>query len=132
MAKDSKTKNDKIKHIYLILVTSLLVLGAGWKVYGHFAKTTALEVVARAGAKGREAAAKSFVWIEERLAIGTHDQRVHRQKEAVERAKNRVRFKENDDEPTVREVEDVKIQEVLLKEAEQERTELIEQYKSKK
>ena len=132
MAKDSRTKNDKIKHIYLILVTTLLVLGAGWKVYGHFAKTTALEVVARAGVKGREAAFKSITWIEERLAIGTHDQRVDRQKEAVESAKNRVRFKENDEEPTVRELEDVKLQEVRLKEVEQERTELIEQYKSKK
>ena len=54
------------------------------------------------------------------------------EKDAVERAKNRIRFKENDELPTAREVEDVQIQETLLKETVKEREELIEQYKSKK
>lgn len=117
----AKGKNDRIKHVYLIIVTVLLILGAGWKVYGHFAKTSAVEAVA-----------KSIAWVEERLAIGTHDDRVHRQKEAVESARDRVRFKENDVEPTIRELEDVAMQEERLKEVEKEREELVEQYESKK
>ena len=122
MAKD---KNGRLKLIYMITITTLALFGAGWAAYGHFAKTSVVEA-------GQKAAAKSFAWIEERLAIGTHDQRVHRQKEAVESAKNRVRFKENDKPPTTREIEDVAIQEVRLKEVVKEREELIEQYKSKK
>ncbi len=127
-----KGKSDKIKHYYITIATVLLVFGAGWKVYGHFAKTTAVETLAKSVIAGRDAAAKSFAWVEERLAIGTHDDRVRRQKDAVERAKNRIRFKEKDKAPTTREVEDVQVQKERLKEIVKEREELIEQYKSKK
>lgn len=122
MAKD---KNDRLKHLYIIVATFLLVAGAFNWVYGHFAKTSVVEKLAVTVEKG-------LSFVEERLAIGTHDDRVHRQKEAVESAKNRVRFKENDDEPTTRELEDVLMQEARLEEVKQERAELIEQYKSKK
>jgi len=116
---------DKLKHYYIFIATVILLFGAGWKVYGHFAKTSYVEA-------GFEKAAKSMAWVEERLAIGTHDDRVHRQEEAVDAAKNRIRFKENDKPPTTREIEDVEIQKTRLKEVEKEREELIQQYQREK
>ena len=117
----AKNKNDKIKHCYIVIATILLVFAASLKVYGHFAKTTTVEALAR-----------TVIWVEERLAIGTHDQRVERQQQAVDRARNRLRFETKKGEPMAVEVEEVKLQEERLRGVIKERDELVQQYKSKK
>ena len=117
----AKKKNDKIKHYYIIIVTIILIFGASLKVYGHFAKTTTVEALAR-----------TVIWVEERLAIGTHDQRVERQQQAVDRARNRLRFEAKIGKPMAVEIEEVKLQEERLRGVIKERDELVKQYQSKK
>jgi len=114
-------KNDKIKHWYIIISTVLLLCAVGWKGYCHFAKTKVVQDIA-----------KTVVWVEERLSVGTHDDRVHRQEEAVNRARNRLRFEKKIGNPTNEELEDVRVNEKRLAEVIKEREELIEQYKSRK
>ena len=120
-----KEKKDKYRNYYMIIATFLLVFGAAWAVYGHFAKSSIVEA-------GFEKAAKTMAWVEERLAIGTHDQRVHQQEEELTRAKNRLRFQKKSDKPTREEEEDVVVQEKRLEDCVKQRRELIEEYKSKK
>jgi hypothetical protein len=118
---NKQQKNDKFRSLYIILSTIALLLVAGKYAYQHFAKTTTVEAIA-----------KTVVWVEERLAIGTHDQRVLRQEGAVERAKNRLRFEKKQGQPTREEEEDVAIQQKRLEEVVKQRQELIDQYKNKK
>ena len=116
-----KEHTDKIRKYYIALSIVAIICAASWKAYSHFAKTTAVEAIS-----------KSMGWVEERLAIGTHDDRVHRQEDEVTRAKNRLRFEKKQGQPTREEEEDVKVQETRLAEVVKQRRELIEEYKSKK
>lgn len=117
----TKKKSDTMKRFYILLSTLVILsMGGNW-LYNHFAKT-----------KDVQAISKSVAWVEERLAIGTHDARVHQAKRDAEAARDYLRFKENDKLPTAREKEEVRIKESRLKEAEKERQELIEQYRSEK
>ncbi len=109
-----------------------LFCAGGWKAYCHFAKTSTVEELAKVVVKGQEVATKSMTYIEERLAIGTHNERVHRQEEELTRAKNRLRFQKKMDKSTREEEEDVTEQKKRLKEVVEQRRELIEEYKSKK
>lgn len=127
-----KSKNDRIKHYALIITTSLFILTALWTVYGHFAKTSALEAVAKVGIAGRDAAAKTFKLVQEQFHIAASDSDVSRQKGNLERARDRVRFKKNDESPTAAEEEDVKLEEEELQRVIKKRDELVEQYRSEK
>ena len=120
MAKNNN-RNDKIKHYYIGIATVLLVFGAGWKAYGHFAKTEVVEDIS-----------KTLVWVEERLSIGTYDDRVVRQEGAVARARNRLRFEKKTSNPTDAQIEDVRIEELRLSIIIKEREELFRQYESRK
>ncbi len=127
-----KEKKDKLRNYYIALSIVALFCAGGWKAYCHFAKTSTVEELAKVVVKGQEAATKSMTYIEERLAIGTHNERVHRQEEEVTRAKNRLRFEKKQGLPTREEEEDVTEQEKRLEEVVEQRRELIEEYKSKK
>ena len=128
----TKDKSARMKHWYIAI--SLMLNGSGmiWKAYNHFAKTTTVEAVAKSVVAVEEAATKGLEWVQERLHIGTLDDRVLRKESDVERAKNHLRFEQKSGAPTIREEEEVKIQEQQLEKAVKEREELIRQYESKK
>ena len=113
--------NDRIKNYALVITTSIVLLGAFYKTYGHFAKTKTVEAIS-----------KTVMWVEERLAIGTHDARVDRQKGAVDMARDRLRFEAKTGNPTPAEEDNVKIQEERLQDVIKERDEIVAEYKSKK
>ena len=120
-----KEKKDKLWSYYIKLsIIGLLCTGV-WTVYGHFAKTSIVE-------RGFDEAAKAFKLIQQQFRIGAKDNDVTRAEGDVERVRNRIRFKNNDEPATSEEVEDVRIQEERLKATVKTRDELIRQYESKK
>ena len=128
----AKEKTDRIKHIYIVISIVGILSAVGWKGYCHFAKTSVVEVIAKAGIAGREAAAKTFKLVQQQFHIIASDSDVARQEGNLQRARNNIRYKRNDEPPTAAEEEYVQKEEKELKRVVKKRDELVEQYKSEK
>lgn len=120
-----KEKKAKITNYYAAVVTFLLVFGAVWGACDYFAKSSVVK-------RGFEEAAKAFKLVQQQFRIGAKQDDVSRAEGDVERVRNRIRFKNNDEPATTEELEDVAMQEERLKETVKARDELIRQYEEKK